>query len=274
MATPDFLELLGATTRRRCCTRCAPRIPSTSCPARLLARDAPRRREAALQRSRERHAGPPRLGALRARARGHDAALGRGPQLFSLARRGARALPPAGSSARSRRARCAAWTRRSARWSSASRRRCAGGRGEVIDLLGEFTEPDAEHRDQPDHRRAARRRRGALPRARAGHDPRLLAVHAAGGAARGAERASRSSPLGARDGGGAARARRARTRSRIWCARRTRDERAMRGRDRACSSRGLIGAGSETTALGGAGRRSGRCSRIPQRWSACAATAR
>ena len=87
-----------------------------------------------------------------------------------------------------------------------------GRPGEVLDLMGEFTNPIPNSVISRIVGVLARRRRGALPRARAGADPRLLPARAArrdGGVAEAA--LQQMAPWLRADGGGAARQRRART---------------------------------------------------------------
>ena len=114
---------------------------------------------------------------------GTHAALAPGAEPDVAGRRGARALPPPlqrGVDA----ARGAAHGRADPRGGGALRRAAARAPGRVIDLLRRVHQPDPQHGDQPHHRRAGGRRRGALPRPRAGDDPRLLPVRAARGARR------------------------------------------------------------------------------------------
>ncbi len=176
--------------------------------ARLLVRDASRRREAPVQRSGERDAGPQRLGALRTAARGLDAALVQRQQLRAAGPGGARALPPA-VQWRAHAARRSPHGRADPRGRGTLREAAARSPGRGARSDGRLHQPDPEHGDQPRHRRAAGRRRAALPGARAGADPRLLPLRAARGAGARGVFSPGDGGLGAADGGrAAARARR------------------------------------------------------------------
>ena len=133
------------------------------------------------------------------RARGLDAALVPRQQLRAAGAGGARALPPP-VQRRAHAARGAAHGRADPRGGGALREAAARSPGRGARPDGRLHQPDSERGDQPRHRRAARRRRAALPRARAGPDPRLLPVRAAGGAGAGRVFAPGDGGLGAGDG--------------------------------------------------------------------------
>ena len=207
-----FFEMLAADDPAPLAARAARRDPGPlRGAARLLARDAARRREAALQRPRERLQRQAGLGAARPEYRGDDAALGRGPRDVLAGPRRPRAHAPPGVG-RVHAARGAAHGGPDPRGGRAHRGAAARPAWRGDRPARRVHQHRAEHRDQPDHRRAARRRRGALPPDRAVDDRGLHAVHAAGPARRGRAQLPGALELGTR-----ARAQaRARIPRRIW----------------------------------------------------------